>query len=212
MTPPTLRVSIRSHKEKVLGSSKDTRRDQVTEAALKVIGKSGMTGLTTAALAKEAGMSEANLYRHFANKQEIISETLKKIQDGLRGNVEAVMMSTSAPVQRLREIFRLHLRFVAGNEGIPRLVFSDEIHASEPGLRSRLFETISSYAAALERIVEQGKREGTIKSAVDPRATALTFIGMIQVTILRTVLSGFALSMEDEGLELWKNFESCIGG
>jgi len=43
----------------------------VVEAALKLIGEHGMSALTTAALAKEVGMSEANIYRHFRNKEEI---------------------------------------------------------------------------------------------------------------------------------------------
>ncbi|WP_028895688.1 TetR/AcrR family transcriptional regulator [Syntrophorhabdus aromaticivorans] len=70
--------------------SKDVRRDQVVNAVLELIGRNGVTGLSTAAIAKEVGMSEANLYRHFQNKQEILAETVKRIGEELRENVASV--------------------------------------------------------------------------------------------------------------------------
>lgn len=47
-----------------------------------------MGNLTVAAIAHEVGMSEANLYRHFVDKQEILLETVERIGEGLRGNLE----------------------------------------------------------------------------------------------------------------------------
>ncbi len=192
-----------------MNQRRDARRDQVVAATLKLIGKQGMAGFATASLPREAGMSEANLYRHFKDKQEILSETITRIGQGLSSNVDMVLQSSTDPMDRLRKIFKLHLRYVGQNHGIPRLVFSDEIHAGNTKLRSRLLETISAYAQLLEGVIDEGKQQGSIKSGVDAWATAFTFIGMIQVTILRWVLSGFKLSIEDEGVALWDNFESC---
>ncbi|HDH53599.1 MAG TPA: TetR/AcrR family transcriptional regulator, partial [Nitrospirae bacterium] len=50
-----------------------TRRAQIVQAALRIIGSRGVGALTTAAIAKEVGISEANLYRHFENKEEILN-------------------------------------------------------------------------------------------------------------------------------------------
>jgi len=33
---------------------------------------------------------------------------------------------------------------------------------------------------------------------------------MVQVSVIRWILSGFTLSIEEEGLRLWDNYESCI--
>jgi len=106
-------------------------------------------------------MSEANLYRHFKNKQDILSETVTRIAKG-RANVDIVLKSCSAPIDRLKQVFQLHLRYVGQNEGIPRLVFSDEIHASNAELKPRLLEVISGYAQSLESIIREGKKDGSI--------------------------------------------------
>jgi AcrR family transcriptional regulator len=190
--------------------SKDVRRDQVVTAVLKLIGEYGMAKLTTAAIAKEVGISEANIYRHFHNKQEILSETVYRIGDGLMRNVEIAMKSSSAPIDRLRQVFQLHLQYVGQNRGIPRLLFSDDIHADNADLKSKLLEIISGYVLSLEDIIKEGKKNGSIKQYVDPKAAALTFIGMVQVSIIRWILSDFKLVIEDEGLALWNYFEMCI--
>lgn len=189
--------------------SKDVRRDQVVAAVLKVIGQSGMGGLTTASIAKEVGISEANIYRHFHNKKEILSETVKRIGEDLKRNVDSATKS-SAPIDQLRQTFRLHLQYVGQNRGIPRLLFSDDIHSNDANLKPQLLKIISLYITSLENLVKEGKKDGSIKQHVDPKAVALTFIGMIQVSIIRWILSDFALPIEDEGMALWNNYESCI--
>jgi len=181
-----------------VNQTKDTRRDQVVTATLKLIGEYGITALTTAAIAKEVGMSEANIYRHFQNKKEILSETIKRIGEGLMRNVEIAVESASAPIDRLRRIFRLHLHYVGQNPGIPRLLFSDDIHSNNTDLKPGLLEIISGYVLSLENLVAEGKKDGSLRQHLDPKAAALTFIGMVQVSIIRWILSDFKLSIEDE--------------
>lgn len=193
-----------------MGFSKDIRREQIVTAVLKLIGRYGMGGLTTAAIGKEVGFSEANIYRHFHNKQEILWETIKRIGEGLKHNVEIAVESTARPLDCLRQIFQLHLRYVEQSPGIPRLLFSDDIHAGNPEMKGRLLEMMGAYVTSLEGIVREGIVNGEIRGSVDARATALTFIGMIQVSIIRWILSDFTLSIENEGLSLWDNYVACI--
>lgn len=190
--------------------SNEVRRKQVVSATLKIISEKGVRHLTTAAIAREVGMSEANLYRHFTNKEEILLETVGKISEGLDRNVEKVLELPETPIDNLKKIFMLHLDFIEKNGGIPRLVFSEEIHGGNDALKGRILGAINAYSARLESIIKNGQRAGLIKRDVDPKASALTFIGMIQVTILRWSLSGFSFSLAEEGLKLWENYEGCV--
>ena len=186
------------------------RRRQVVEAALKIISEKGAKNLTTAAIAKEVGMSEANLYRHFSGKEEILHETIAKVAEGLQENVEKVFDSHKSPMESLREIYALHLGFVENNAGIPRLVFSEEIHGGNRILKEMMFKTIKEYSTKLESLFRAGQSAGIVKKELDPACCALTVIGMVQVTVLRWSLSGFSFSLKEEGLKLWKNFEKSV--
>lgn len=51
--------------------SSDERREAIIRTALKVFSERGFHGTTTKALAKEAGVSEALIFRHFPSKGEL---------------------------------------------------------------------------------------------------------------------------------------------
>ncbi len=170
-----------------------------------------MQGLTTSAIAKEVGISGANLYRHFQNKDEILSNAADKIGDDLLQNLETVQRAASRnSLARLRKLFPRHLENIEKYEGIPRLIFSEEIHVDNVRLKEKLLSAIDSYINETVAFVREGQRQGAIKAGVEARAAALTMIGMIQITVMRCSLGSFSFSLVEEGVKLWKNFEMCI--
>lgn len=192
--------------------STDIRRDQIAAATLKVIALKGVGALTTSAIAREVGISEASLYRHFKGKDEILAVTVQKIVDGLRRNLENVtrLSPEGQFVIRLKRLFMLHLDYIEKNGGIPRLIFSDEIHLNKGDLKERLSGAINEYTSALESIIRQGQKAGQIIKELNPGAAALTIIGMVQVTAMRWSLSAFSFPLVAEGMKLWTNYEKSI--
>jgi TetR/AcrR family transcriptional regulator, fatty acid metabolism regulator protein len=188
----------------------DVRREQIVQAALKIVGKKGVSGLTTSAIARAVGISEANLYRHFRNKDEILFETGKGIGAAIRKNLEIVLAAPIRPVLKLKRAFLLHLEFIEKNEGIPRLGFSEEMHINNKRLKKEFFKNIEMYASGLESLFLEGQRLGFIRRDVDRRALAAMLFGMVQVLVMRWSLSGYSFSLKTEGMKLWKNFEKCI--
>ena len=190
----------------------DIRRGQISRAALRIIARVGVRGLTTSSIAQEVGISEANIYRHFRNKDEILSVTVEEIGNGLRRNFENVLKTNAAdsPLKKLRRAFLLHLDYIEKNGGIPRLVFSDEMHIGNEELKQKLLQSITVYASTLEGLIREGKKLGTIRSNIDPKSSAFMLIGMVQITTLRWSLGGFSFSLVTEGMKLWENYEKCI--
>jgi len=186
---------------------KKTRRSQIVQASLRIIGRQGVASLTTAAIAKEVGISEANIYRHFENKDEILSEMATHIREGLERNLSRV--SETSPMAALRQIYKFHLEYIESNEGIPRLIFSEQLHTSSK-LKKRLFATIGSYSNKLASIIQDGQQKEIIKKDIDSKAAAMMLIGMVQVTTLKWALSNYEFSLLKEGLKLWNNFERCV--
>lgn len=190
--------------------TRGVRRTQITDAALRIIARRGARALTTAALAQEVGISEANLYRHFKNKEEILAETVERIGADLGENLESAFRSSASPLARLKKVFQLHLEYIEKNEGIPRLGFSEEMHIGNKELGEKLLRTITAYLERLEALIREGKKAGLINKAVDPSSSALTIVGMIQVLIFLWSLGGFSFSLVAKGAKMWENFEACI--
>ena len=189
----------------------EVRREQITQAALDIIASDGVKGLTTSAIAGRVGISGANLYRHFQNKNEILNSVVAKIGADLLQNLRAVRgAAPEDPLLKLTNLVRRHLEYTQNNKGIPRLVFSEEMHITNVPLKEKLLRVINFYTQEISSLIREGQEAGIIKQNMEPQALALTIVGLIQVTVLKWSLNGFSFSPVDQGMKLWKNLERCI--
>lgn len=189
--------------------STEVRKEQIIRAALEIIGKNGIQGLTTSGIAKAVGISEANIYRHFKNKDAILTATVEDLEDTISNILKAVTTKEISPLDKLAQIYKLHLSHIQDNKGVPRMVFSSELHFRQD-LRDKLSSLIDGYLKMLTAILDGGVKDGSLKSATDTKAMAGIFVGMIQLSALRWSLSDFNISLLREGDKLWKEYSKCI--
>lgn len=191
----------------------EVRQQQITEAALHVIGQKGINGATTAEIAAATGISEGNLYRHFRSKEEIIKAIIDKIGTDL-SSILTSATEIDDPVKKLELIFNRHISYIEGHVGIPRTIFSEETIVVNENLRVKIGSTISNYFQGVKKIVEQGQRDGLIDLEMDSLAIVSMFIGTIHFLVTRWMMSNFSLVLTDEVDGLWKNIEKaiCRGG
>jgi len=70
------------------------RRQALVDAALRVFATGSYAGATTAEIAREAGVSEPILYRHFASKRDLyfacLVEAWRRIRSKIEASIEAL--------------------------------------------------------------------------------------------------------------------------
>ncbi|HIJ90897.1 MAG: TetR/AcrR family transcriptional regulator [Desulfobulbaceae bacterium] len=185
------------------------RRKEIVQAALQVIGEKGVQGLTITEIAGRAGMSDANIYRHFKGKQEILGALADFIGEAVMAKAAAIATGTEATLKKLNLIFRSHISLIAANPGLPRFIFSEEIHLGDPHLAKTIAGNMTGYIETLNNLIGAGIKSGEIRS-LSPRETAITLLGMIQFTALRWSISRGDFSLDAEAERLWSNFLRLI--
>jgi TetR/AcrR family fatty acid metabolism transcriptional regulator len=183
----------------------EVRQQQITEAALRVIGQKGINGATTVEIASASGVSEGNLYRHFKNKEEIIKSVIDKIGSDLASILASVTEITD-PRHKLETIFKSHLLYIEGHVGIPRTIFSEETIVANDNLRAKVRSTISMYFLGIKEIVEQGQKCGVLDEGMDSQAITSMFIGTIHFAVTRWMMNNFSTKLTDGTEVLWKSF------
>jgi AcrR family transcriptional regulator len=83
---------------------KQDKRDGIVRAALELIAEQGFHGAPSAAIADRAGVGAGTIYRHFANKDRLITELYRELE----GKIYTKLLKGYTPDKPVRERF-LHL-------------------------------------------------------------------------------------------------------
>ena len=193
-------------------TSSDTRREQIVTAALGVVGARGMKALTITAIAREIGVVPSAIYRHFKGKSEVIDAIVELIGRRIQSNIETVCTETDDAVERLFLMHSRHISMIRENNGIPRLIFSEEIcgEKTESGLKQRLYAIIRSYRRQVTEIVREGQERGVLCNDTAPEAVSLMFLGLIQPVAFLHHISDGAFDVPLETERSWQLFCSSI--
>jgi AcrR family transcriptional regulator len=146
---------------------KTVRKREIAEAALKIMARYGYHGTSVARIARAVGISNSALYQHFHNLEEVLVAATELLGD--RAHEWIVTPSGATALERLDKIAESHLQWSAGElESFVRPVFAfvgvTEKARLEPSAPRGL---LRSYELLLP-IVEEGQREGSIRSDVEP--------------------------------------------
>lgn len=160
------------------------RRRQIADAALRLIAVDGVGAFTTSAIAREVGITEGAIFRHFATKEEIVLAAIERIEE-LFAQGEEGLREQRDPIDRLRSFVEHRVRVVEDNDGIPRLIFSDElaIAAGEAGV-ARVRAIRERAAATIRSYLEEARRAGRLAPGLNVDATALLVQGALMVQVL----------------------------
>ncbi|MCU1524272.1 MAG: ttgW2 [Microbacteriaceae bacterium] len=151
-------------------------RETILDAAARVMREKGIARATTKEIAREAGYSEALLYKHFADKQDIYMSVLRERVGGLADPTE--LAGTGEVHENLVDVTVGLMAFYVASFPMSASIFSDvELLVA---WRSGLTEKGGGPRAPLrmvERYVASEIELGRIDAAADSYAIAAMLCG-----------------------------------
>ena len=159
------------------------RREQIAVAALRILGASGKR-LHMTDIAARMGLAPSALYRHFKNRDALLSAVLELIRQKLFANLETVCQTNTDALDRLRDLLFRHIQLIKEEHGIPRIVFSDELWGENPERKQKMYRIVSGYLAEIADLVRAGQEQDRIRSDIPPSVVAGMFFGILQPAAL----------------------------
>jgi AcrR family transcriptional regulator len=89
--------------------------------------KEGLAGLSLRAVAREAGVSHAAPYRHYANHEALLVELAVEGLEELRGIIAQAALTPNSRADRITNIGGAYMRFAAQNPARMQLMFGTQI-------------------------------------------------------------------------------------
>ena len=188
----------------------EIRQDQIAEAALEIVRAGGIRALNVAAVAKQVGIVPSAVYRHFKHKSDIVSAVLDLIRTRLNAHFQNVVTLDIDPVDKLHLLLTRHIELIAGNNAIPRIVFSEEVIGGMPEKQAALYGIIQDVIGNVAAIVRDGQQKGLIRSDLPAGSIAVSFLGMIQPAAVIWSLSRGEFDLTDHSRKAWALFIDAI--
>ncbi|MFC9893625.1 TetR/AcrR family transcriptional regulator [Nocardia sp. NPDC127579] len=154
------------------------RRNQILEAAVRVIAQDGVRGLRVDKLAAAAGVSTALIYYHFKDRAGILSAALEHV------NHRAQTYTEPDGLDGRERIEAILLRELQGDEHVRETSIAwGELRASaafDPGLRAPLRATTEAWSADIEALIRAARDTGACASGVDAADSAERLTALVE--------------------------------
>ncbi len=180
-------------------SNKLSRKEQILQALARMLETAPGERITTAALAKEVGVSEAALYRHFPSKARMFEGLIKFIEDTLFQRISRILKEESSAEQRCQKILTLLLTFSDKNPGMTRLLTGDALAGETERLRERIAQFFDRYEAQLKQVLREAQIRENMKPTISAAALANLLLASCEGRLIQFVRSEF----KESPLEHW---------
>jgi AcrR family transcriptional regulator len=156
------------------------RRAVVVETACRVFAKSSYHGSTTAQIARETGVTEPVLYRHFASKRELYLACLDSVWQEVRDLWERAIEREQDSANWLKAIGKAYLEARAS----ARIVLVDlwiqalTEAADDPEIRRALRQQMREVHEFVAGLIRRAQEHGGVLEDRDPDAEAWIFISL----------------------------------
>lgn len=185
------------------------RQKEIVETALGLIAEKGIQGLTIKNLAKNIGITEPAIYRHFDNKIHILITIL----DLFKKNSEQIFnneISNSNAIDRIEYFFLKHINVFSSKPSLVSVIFSEEIFRNESILIKKIAEIISKNDKILTEIIKSGQKNGELRTDIEAKYIATILMGSLRLCVKKWQLSEYSYSLTDEGKQLLKSIKLLI--
>jgi AcrR family transcriptional regulator len=188
--------------------STNERQEQILDEAIRIIHEQGYSALVIRELANHVGISEPAIYRHFKNKNDIISRILDRVL-GMTGTIEANLVGVVSAKEKIRQFVRFHFDFLNKNPEITSVVFSENLFQSNSILKEKLRTILNSRHGLLSSFLDEAKLEGSVVD-VDSGDLAVLIVGNIRLIVLEWRLADFNFDLRRRGNRALKMLERLI--
>lgn len=183
--------------------TKTNRRQQILESLVHMLEINPGSRITTAALAKEVGVSEAALYRHFPSKFKMFEALIDYVEETIFSRVSTILKEHSNAEDRINHILSLLLTFTGRNPGITRILTGDALVGENDRLHARVAQLFDRLETQLKQILRDAELTEGLRPITTNGVAANLLMAVVDGRISQFVRSNFKKLPMESWPEQW---------
>jgi AcrR family transcriptional regulator len=166
----------------------EVRREEVLDAAVRVFARESFRGAGTAEIAREAGIAEPTIYRHFSSKRDLYLAALNRCCDIVSRAFKEIDNANEDALDALMGMVEWYDTSIRENPEHLQLRMRAESETNDEDVRAGLAGAYELLVDQVARLVERGQAQGVFQARVSPQAAAWMFMAMGQIGDLTHML------------------------
>ena len=183
---------------------KSQRRQQILEALAQMLEANPGSRITTAGLAKQVGVSEAALYRHFPSKSKMFEGLIEFIEDTLFSRINIILSEEPAAAARCQKMLMLLLAFTERNPGITRILTGDALAGEAERLHQRVAQLFDRFETQLKQVIREAEVREGLRPVIPLPAAANLLMAAAEGRISQYVRSDFQRAPTTDWAQQWE--------
>jgi len=171
--------------------TKPNRRQQILEVLTQMLEDNVGERITTARLAKQVGVTEAALYRHFPSKGKMFEGLIEFIEEAVYSRIKRINQTVDGNIDRLQKILTLVLAFSEKNPGMCRIMMGEALAGENPRLRQRAQHFFERLETEIKQVIRQAEVVDSKKLRLSSAAGANLLLVNIEGRIHQYVRTEF---------------------
>lgn len=178
----------------------EDRKAEIVAAVLALADRIGPDRLTTNDVAREVGVTQAAIFRHFPSKAALWTAVGETLSDRLQSAWTEALLPARPPRERLLALLGAQLAQIEAFPALPAILASRELSVHNAALRGTFQKLVAAFQAHLAADLRRLGNSGGLHLPQDDAAVVLT--SLVQGLAMRWTLGSRAFPLRAEGLRL----------
>jgi len=157
--------------------------------------------ITTAEIARTAGVTEALIYKYFKDKRDLLYEVLSEYLEHYDTRFEIDLKGIKGALNRLRKLIWSHINVYATDRVFAKILLID-VRSFSDYYTSKPYQLVKNYSKVLLEVIEEGIADDEIREDIPPAIMRQVILGALENICLTGVVFDREISPDDlsEGL------------
>lgn len=179
-------------------SSYLSRKDEIIMSTISLIQELGIHNVSMKDISRREGVTEASLYKHFKNKEEILDSVLEyyeKYDDYIYSTLKD---HTDAPGENILQFFTIYAEYYGNYKEITALFGSNSVLLYQKSFAPRIKDKIMKQVYFLTGLIEHAQTQGELSTNISAEDFAYILLGTFHQIIEIWRLQDYSFLLKDK--------------
>ena len=158
----------------------DAAREDILDAAERLFSAKGFAGVSTAAIAEAAGVSQSQIHYHFETKKKLWDKVFERRFTDYFASQSSLLDDTAVDdLERMANSIVSYFDFSARNPDYVRLLSRAQLDAGDAPDGEAATDMGSELMRKGAERIRAAQEAGTIRSDIDPHFVIVGFLGLV---------------------------------